>query len=124
MGFRVNHVHLKSPDPQKTAQWYVENLGARVVSETTSPGGRPIYRLDLHGLPLNVTDFVEGQRSPQQYGMEHLAVDADDFDAQVARIKGNGTRVIEERTLPDGRRVCFFEGPDGVRLEFMEVPRR
>lgn len=124
MGYRVNHVHLKSPDPSKTARWYVENLGAKVVAENKTPSGKTTYRLDLHGLPLNVTDFVEGQRSVQHYGMEHLAIDADNFDAEVARIKANGTRVIEERTLPDGRKVCFFEGPDGVRLEFMEMARR
>jgi hypothetical protein len=23
--------------------------------------------------------------------------------------------------LPDGRNVCFFEGPEGVRLEFLEM---
>jgi hypothetical protein len=23
--------------------------------------------------------------------------------------------------LPDGRQVCFFEGPEGVRLEFLEM---
>jgi hypothetical protein len=23
--------------------------------------------------------------------------------------------------LADGRKVCFFQGPDGVRLEFLEM---
>jgi catechol-2,3-dioxygenase len=29
MAFRLNHVHLKSHDPQQAAKFYVENLGAR-----------------------------------------------------------------------------------------------
>ncbi len=23
MGYRINHIHLKAPDPRKTADWYV-----------------------------------------------------------------------------------------------------
>ncbi|MEE9143445.1 MAG: VOC family protein [Candidatus Binatia bacterium] len=121
MSFKVNHLHLKSPDPRTTAQWYVDYLGAKVVSERQSPGGQPILRLDLHGVPLNVTGYIEGQRLEQHYGLEHVAVDTDDFDAQVEKIKASGAKILEERSLPDGRRVCFFEGPDGVRLEFLEM---
>mgnify|MGYP000389123691 CR=1 FL=1 len=42
MAFKLNHLHLKSPDPEKTAQWYVDNLGATIVSEV---GGGRGYRL-------------------------------------------------------------------------------
>ncbi len=121
MSYRVNHLHIKTPDPQKTAQWDVDYLGAKVVLERKSPSGQPILRLDLHGVPLNVTGNIEGQRLEQHYGLEHVAVDTDDFDAQVEKIKASGAKILEERSLPDGRRVCFFEGPDGVRLEFLEM---
>ncbi len=121
MSFKVNHLYLKTPDPRTTAQWYVDYLGAKVVSERQSPSGQPILRLDLHGVPLNVTGYIEGQRLEQHYGLEHVAIDTDDFDAQVEKIKASGAKILEERSLPDGRRVCFFEGPDGVRLEFLEM---
>lgn len=121
MAFKVNHLHIKTPDPRKTAQWYIEYLGARVVSETQSRRGDPIFRLDLHGVPVNVTSYIEGQKLEQHYGLEHVAVDTDNFVAEVDRIKASGINILEERSLPDGRRVCFFEGPDGVRLEFLEM---
>jgi catechol 2,3-dioxygenase-like lactoylglutathione lyase family enzyme len=121
MSYRVNHLHLKTPDPRRTAQWYVDYLGAKVVSERKSPGGQPILRLDLHGVPLNVTGYIEGQRLEQHYGLEHVAVDTDDLDGEVEKIRTSGAKILEERSLPDGRRVCFFEGPDGVRLEFLEM---
>ena len=57
MAFKLNHVHLKTPDPQKTAQFYVNTLGANILEETT---------------------------------------------------------------VGNGRKVCFFEGPDGIHLEFLE----
>lgn len=122
MSYRFNHLHLKSPDPERTARWYVEYLGARVLRENRTADGRVTScQLDLHGVPVNVTGLVEGQKLEQHWGLEHLAVDARNFDAEVARIKDSGAQVLEERVLPDGRRVCFFEGPEGVRLEFMEM---
>lgn len=69
---------------------------------------------------LNVSGFVEGQQLDQHYGMEHLAIDTDDFTAEVARIKAAGVKILEERKGAEGRSVCFFEGPEGVRLEFIE----
>lgn len=121
MAFKVNHFHLKTPDPQKTAKWYVEFLGAKVVSERTDPNGKPTFRLDLHGIPLSVTSYIVGQRLEQHFGLEHIAIDTDDFAGEVAKIKKSGARILEERQLPDGRNVCFFEGPEGVRLEFLEM---
>ena len=51
MAFKLNHLHLKTKDPQKTAKFYVDNLGATIVAEIGTRG----YRLDLHGLTINLT---------------------------------------------------------------------
>ena len=119
MAFELNHVHLKSPDPQATAQWYVDNLGATIVSEIGTNG----FRLDLHGLPLNVTKFIDGQTREQRYGIEHIAVNTDDMAAVVEKLKGKGVPILEETTVGGGRRVCFFEGPEGVQLEVLEMQK-
>ena len=84
MSLKLNHVHLKTRDPEKTAKFYVDTLGAKIVGQAGNGG----YRLDLHGLSLNVTKFIEAQT---------------------------------QTSISGGRRVCFFEGPDGVQLEFIEM---
>jgi len=119
MAFQINHVHIKTRDPQKTAEWFVKHLGAKIAAENRS-GGRLAIRLDLHGLGMNVTDFLTEQKLEQHYGMEHLAIDTDDVFGEIEKLKAAGVRILEERNLPDGRHVCFFEGPEGVRLEVME----
>ena len=121
MGFRVNHLHLKTPDPSPLVQHAVENRGAKIVSERTVPDGRKTLRLDLHGVTLNITDYLPDQKLEQHYGLEHIAIDAENFAAEVGKIKAAGIKILEERVLPDGRKVCFFEGPEGVRLEFLEM---
>ena len=120
MAFRINHLHLKTPDPKKTTDFYVEYTGAKIAKETTRPDGGKSYRLDLHGVELNVTQFLEDQQLDQFMGLEHVAIDTNNFEGAVNKIKAAGIKILEERVLPDGRRVCFFEGPQGVRLEFLE----
>jgi catechol 2,3-dioxygenase-like lactoylglutathione lyase family enzyme len=121
MAFKINHLHLKTPNPKKTADFYVEYTGAKVVKENTRPDGSKNFRLDLHGVELNVTEFLQEQKLGQFYGLEHVAIDTDNFAGEVAKIKAAGIKILEERVLPDGRKVCFFEGPEGVRLEFLEM---
>ena len=117
MTLKLNHVHLKTRDPEKTAKFYVDTLGATIVSK--SPNGS--YRLDLHGLHLNVSQFLQEQTRKQMYGMEHIAIDTDELDVLVEKLKGQGINILEQTVVSGGRRVCFFEGPDGVQLEFIEM---
>lgn len=117
MAIQLNHVHLKTQDPAKTAQFYVDTLGATIVGKAGANG----YRLDLHGLAINVTTFLAEQTREQKYGMEHIAVDTDELDSLVEKLKVQGIHILEQTTISGGRRVCFFEGPDGVQLEFIEM---
>ena len=53
--------------------------------------------------------------------MEHIAIDTDDLDGTIEKLKASGARILEETQVGEGRRVCFFEGPEGVCLEVLEV---
>lgn len=119
--FRINHLHFKTADPKKTAQWYIDYLGARLVAEIPGPAGPTGFRMELHGIPMNVTGFIEGQTLWQFYGLEHIALDTDELTSVVQKLSEGGARILEERLLGDGRKVVFFEGPDGVRLEVIEM---
>ena len=119
MTLKLNHLHLKTRDPEATAKFYVDTLGAKIVSQNANGG----YRIDLHGLSLNVSKFLDQQKREQKYGMEHLAIDTDELDSIVAKLKDRGIHILEETVVSGGRRVCFFEGPDGVQLEFIEMKK-
>jgi catechol 2,3-dioxygenase-like lactoylglutathione lyase family enzyme len=117
MALKLNHLHLKTKDPEATAKFYAETLGAKIVSQSASGS----YRIDLHGLSLNVSKFLDNQTREQKYGMEHIAIDTDELDTLVEKLKAQGINILEETVVSGGRRVCFFEGPDGVQLEFIEM---
>lgn len=118
MGFSVNHVHLKTPDPIATARFYMENFGATMKSEIPGRG----VQLDLHGLQLNITTLIAVQNHEQHYGIEHLAVNTDDYPGTLAKLVANGVKLLEE--LPpnpeNGRRVAFLACPDGAQMELIE----
>ena len=122
MAFKLEHVHVKTKDPQSTAKFYMEALGATLIDATHE---NTRFRVNLHGLTLNISDHIEYQTRQQRYGLEHFAVQTDDLDGTVAKLKAKGARVLEEMISPipahKGTRICFLEGPEGVQLELIEV---
>jgi catechol 2,3-dioxygenase-like lactoylglutathione lyase family enzyme len=116
MAIGVHHVHVKTHDPKQTMQFYVDNLGATLIGEVAGRG----YRVNLHGLQINITSLIAAQSREQHYGIEHIAVDTDDYTATLARLRANGVRVLEELPPTNGRRVCFLEAPDGAQIEVIE----
>jgi catechol 2,3-dioxygenase-like lactoylglutathione lyase family enzyme len=120
MPFAIQHVHVKTKDPQQTMQFYIDNLGATYVAEIPGRG----HRLNLHGLTLNITTLISAQNHEQHYGIEHIALDTDDYSGAMAKLRDNGVRILEELPPNNGRRVCFLEAPDGAQIELIEkVPR-
>lgn len=118
MSFSVNHVHLKTRDPAATVRFYVENFGA--VEKAIVPGRG--FQVDLHGLQLNITTLIAAQDHEQHYGIEHLALNTEDYPGTMAKLRANGVKVLEE--LPpnpdNGRRVAFLQCPDGAQMEVIE----
>jgi catechol 2,3-dioxygenase-like lactoylglutathione lyase family enzyme len=116
MAVGINHVHVKTRDPKKTVQFYVDNLGATLIAEVNPTS----FRVNLHGLQLNITGLIETQTREQHYGLEHIAVDTDDYAGTIGKFRSNGVRVMEELTASGGRRVGFLEAPDGTQIEVIE----
>ncbi len=116
MAVKMGHLHLKTPDPQKTAKWWVENLGAKITAQGLRGTG---YTLELDGVTFNVTEFNKEQTRPQSNGLEHFGIYTDDFNNVVNKLKANGARFLE--STKNG--TFFFETPDGVQLEVMAMER-
>jgi predicted enzyme related to lactoylglutathione lyase len=116
MAMHIGHVHIKTKsDPQQVAKFYVDNFGATVKRDIPGRG----CQLDLAGLQLNVTTIIETQKHDQHVGIEHIAVETDDYAGMLDKLKGNGARILEE-LFNNGRHVCWVECPDGAQVELIE----
>lgn len=130
MAHRLNHIHLKAPDPRKTAEWYVAAFGFTIVSdETRTLGDRFIRCRTADGTMVNVSGARPGEAlrpgdAGVHHGLEHLGLDSDDLDADIVRLQALGARLLEGPIrVPSGVRFAFFQAPDDVRIELIERPK-
>ena len=121
-----DHVHLISPDPLKTAQFYEGMFNAKRVGVSELGAGRVIVELDLNGSRLLIksgnvkTDTAPGSSEPA-HGLEHFGVRTDNLEAAVAELKAKGAEfTVEIREIRPGVKISFLLGPENVLIELLE----
>jgi lactoylglutathione lyase len=113
--FRFHHVHLRSPDPEATADFY-HACKPRIAMML---GGQRVLLAPAH--PTKPNAVVE---SPY-FGVEHIALAVDDIDAAVAELDAKGAEFWQRPTpTPTGNRNAFVRAPQGVLVELVQVGAR
>lgn len=119
-----DHVHLRSPDPEATAQWFERMLGAEVIRSTQQ--GKPRIDLKLGGAKIFIAavaagDGVADAPEPPYQGLDHFALAVKDIDAIAADLKAKGAVFRQEPHVQrPGLKVCFLRGPQGISIELLE----
>ena len=119
-----DHVHLRSPDPEATAQWFEQMLGAQVIRSTQE--GKPRIDLKLGGANIFIAPVVSGDgvnpapATPYQ-GLDHFGLSVKGIDAIAAELKAKGVEFSREPQVPrPGIKICFLRGPQGISIELLE----
>jgi predicted enzyme related to lactoylglutathione lyase len=131
MAFRINHIHLKSPDPRKTADWYVMAFNFKIVSDETRVFGDRFVRCmsEDGGMAVNISGARTGEKlgpgdATPHHGIEHFGFDSANLDADIARLGKLGGALLEGPIqVPNGPRIAFVRGPDDARIELIEAKR-
>ena len=118
-----DHVHLISPDPIKTAEFYEKMFNASRVGIGEYPDGRINVRLNLNGTRVLImnkeTQPVESGAS--QIGLHHYGLGTDNIEATVDDLKAKGAKFTQEIVnLPIGVKYTFMRTPDDVLVELLE----
>ena len=122
--FTWDHVHLRSPDPEATAQWFERMLGAEVLR--TIQQGQPRVDLKLGGAnifiaPVTAGDGVNPPPPTPYQGLDHFGLVVSGIDAVAAELKAKGVEFTKEpTTVRPGVRICFIRGPPGISIELLE----
>lgn len=131
MVYSLNHIHLKSLDPEKAANWWVDTFNFEIVADTTrTTGDRFIRCRSENGFPVNISGPLDGQELPMsdsgaKLGLEHFGFDVTDIDAEIRRLAGLGAPLLDgPNELPDGTRFCWVQAPDNVRVELIQWPKQ
>ncbi len=141
----LDHINIVVSDLQR-AKAFFEQLGFTEVVRSRLSGeqftrvtGLPHIDAEFVGLSLpGSTTNIEliqyfsppGGRDPElskanQLGFRHIAFAVDDIEAEVDRLKAHGvefrsTIQVWEKT---GKKLVYFNGPDGILLEFAQYPK-
>jgi len=119
-----DHIHLRSPDPEATAQWFEKMLGAEVIR--TMQQGAPRIDLKLGGAnnfiaPVKAGDGVNTPPTTPYQGLDHFGLVVTGIDAVASELKAKGVEFTREpTTVRPGTRVCFIRGPQGVSIELLD----
>ena len=122
--FTYDHIHLRSPNPEATAQYYERMFGAEVLRSMQQ--GKPRIDLKLGGANIFIAPVAPGEgvnpppTTPYQ-GLDHFGLTVSNIDAVVAELKAKGAEFTREpTTVRPGVRVAFLRGPEGVSIELLE----
>ena len=121
MAHGFHHVHIKSPNPRKTAQWWADVFDAKLL-----PEHGPFCPVELDGVLINISGVSteEAETMAQgtaegNFGLEHVGLTTDDLDADLARLRKHGLEIFARRDTPT-MRIAFVETPDNVRVEILQ----
>jgi len=115
-----DHVHIRTPDPEATARWFAETLGAEIVPSPARIdvrlGGNSIFLT-----PVSAGDGINPAPVTPYQGLDHFGLAVQGLDALVTDLKAKGVQFSEDvRQVRPGLRVCFIRGPHGISIELLE----
>jgi len=122
--FHWEHVHLRSPDPDGTAQWYHDKLGADVIRTKNADGSTRID-LNLAGQKIFIAqaDPAKAGAAPSSpyMGLDHFGLTTGDIHAATAELKAKGvTFTMEPTQIRPGTTIAFITAPQNVSIELLQ----
>lgn len=129
INYRCDHIHLKAVNVNKTAQWYVNKIGAKITFEGRFKGSKVFY-FDIAGFNFIVFGQLEGEEGDKapnapslrtRFGADHFGFAVDNMAEAVADLKAKGVTILEGPWSPrPGLTICYIEGPDKATIELSE----
>jgi catechol 2,3-dioxygenase-like lactoylglutathione lyase family enzyme len=122
--YNWEHIHLRSPDPEATALWYQDKLGAEVVKTPQADGSQRID-LNLGGQKVFIAKAQPGKAadapSSPYLGLDHFGLTVADIKAAVAALKAKGVHfTMDVTTNRPGVQIAFLTAPQNVSIELIQ----
>lgn len=122
---RLHHVGVVVKHLEDEVRFYVETLGLTLESQTDLPE-RNLRLAFLGGLggSVELLEYSGPRAAGAAVGtVDHVALAVKDLGAAIAALEEAGVtdRDAAPRPGPGGRRIYFFRGPSGERIELVEV---
>ncbi len=118
----LNHLGVQVSDCAKSERFYCDGLGCTLSEHWQTP---ELKAVNLHcgELIIELLEYVNLPQKPVNAGViNHLAFSVADIDAQIERLTKLGAvfETAAPKILASGKKIIFFHGPDGERIELVQ----
>lgn len=116
------HVGLVVRDAERSARFYRDVLRCEPDGSYEDQRVKLLY-FRAGPLVIELLQYLAGDTVERKAGtVDHIAFYVDDMNAAVASLKHHGAEFIftEPMEMAGGKKIFFFAGPDGERLEFIQ----
>jgi lactoylglutathione lyase len=115
--YKFDHIHLMSPDPVKTAEFYQKMFGAIPGEPIDMGNGKVMLNLDLGG----VTMLISKTTDEKQYGLAHFGIRAPHLKEAIAELKAKDVKfTLEPTKIHPKLTISFLQAPDNMHVELSE----
>ena len=122
---KLTHIHLRVENPEETAGWFADMLGASLVERYETPAGGPAVAIDMSGTRINIMGNPPGQQlapptADPHMGVEHFGFHTDDLEGLVGELQGKGVEVLEPIRPGRNGTLCYIKAPGNLRIELQQ----
>jgi catechol-2,3-dioxygenase len=116
---RFEHLALNVENPRKVADWYVEYMGLKIISQNKQmifvgdPGNHFMFEL------YSKTE-AKGNYADLSHAASHVAFATDDADALAKKMVEGGAKVLKRFKNPAGDTVINLRDPWGTMLQVIQ----
>ena len=118
------HLGVIVKNGQKSSDFYCQVLGC---TREGSWQNQEIIAIELHcgNLIIELLEYLSPQEQVRTNGVyDHLAFRTENITASIRQLNelGIGFETATPKKLTTGKKIIFFRGPDGERIELIEEP--
>lgn len=121
---KLEHIGVMVKDTDVSIQFYTEVLGMKLIERVKLNDEVELSFLGFSGSDdVQIELINRGHEGMSNEGIvHHIAFTVSDIEAELERLKKLNVHLQDEspRTILDGRKIAFFFGPDGERLEYFQ----
>ncbi len=116
--FWFDHLHVKSPDPVKTVEFYEKTFKAKKIVKNFG-NKQAVVGVDLSGITILIDQKPQGD--VEKPSLDHFGICTNNLAKAVAELKATGVIFTKEITeVRPEFKISFLSAPDDVSIELQE----
>lgn len=119
-----SHVGIVVQNMQTAEEFYTKVLGCKVLKRHHSEVVE-ITLLQAENQQIELLYYPNEQLERKEGVISHIAFQVDDIESEINRLKEFGVELSNDqpRVVMEGMKIFFFNGPDGEKIEFLQMPK-